>query len=76
MAIGYTMFSGFLPKFLSLHGLDGGKRSVTAVYRDYLIVSIAGVPGSFLGMYLIETKIGRRGTMAISKYIQVMQNGL
>ncbi|TPX45303.1 hypothetical protein SeLEV6574_g03938 [Synchytrium endobioticum] len=65
VAVGYTMFSGFLPKFLSLHG-DDGARSVSVVYRDYLIVSVAGVPGSVLGMYLIETRIGRRGTMALS----------
>lgn len=67
VAIGYVMFSGFLPKFLSLHG-DEGPRSVSEVYRDYLIVSVAGVPGSFFATSLIETRIGRRGTMALSAF--------
>ncbi|TPX31437.1 hypothetical protein SmJEL517_g05238 [Synchytrium microbalum] len=30
------------------------------------VVSIAGVPASFAGMWLIETSLGRRGTMVLS----------
>ncbi|KAI9354584.1 major facilitator superfamily domain-containing protein [Zopfochytrium polystomum] len=65
ISVGYTMFNGFLPKFLgSLPDSDEPPPTDYETYRNYFIVSIMGIPGSFAGMYLIETTLGRRGTMA------------
>lgn len=68
VTLAYTMFNVFLPKFLeSRLGNDAGNRSSsTSVMQDYLLYSLASLPGSLLGAYLIETRIGRKGTMAAS----------
>src|ERR1700761_1605428 len=40
------------------------------MYRNYLITSAAGVPGSIIACYTVDMKyIGRKGTMAISTLI-------
>jgi hypothetical protein len=45
VAFAYTSFNVFYPKFLQEHGEDGSQ-SLYVVYRDILIYSSAGVPGS------------------------------
>jgi hypothetical protein len=40
------------------------------MYRNYVITSVAGVPGSIIACYTVDIKyIGRKGTMAISTLI-------
>ncbi|KAL1922520.1 uncharacterized protein VTP21DRAFT_10059 [Calcarisporiella thermophila] len=67
ISLGYTMFNVFLPKYLEKLGF-GEPPSPDQVYRDYLIYSLAGVPGSIFGSWLIETPLGRKGTMALSSF--------
>ncbi|KAI7897103.1 major facilitator superfamily domain-containing protein [Mucor mucedo] len=68
-AIAYTMFNVFLPKFLETLGFEGeAVPTRQQVYWDYMIYSLAGVPGSVIASYLIETRLGRKGTMAISAF--------
>jgi len=62
----FTSFNAFLPKMLILKEQDhpelaGG--GTTEVYRDTFIYAAAGVPGSLLGAYLVESRLGRRFTM-------------
>ncbi|KAJ3100754.1 hypothetical protein HDU96_010234 [Phlyctochytrium bullatum] len=68
ISCGYTMFNGFLAKFLG----NGSDRTTPPTpdetFRDIFIVSIFGIPGSVIGMILIETRLGRRGTMALSSF--------
>ncbi|KAJ3310332.1 hypothetical protein HDV04_005083 [Boothiomyces sp. JEL0838] len=64
VAVGYNIFNGFLPKFLQSSGLE--PLTIDETYRNYVLVSIAGVPGSILGTFLTDTFLGRKGTMAIS----------
>ncbi|KAJ3323922.1 hypothetical protein HDV06_000898 [Boothiomyces sp. JEL0866] len=64
VAVGYNIFNGFLPKFLQSSGLE--PLTIDETYRNYVIVSIAGVPGSILGTYLTDTSLGRKGTMSVS----------
>ncbi|KAG9297703.1 hypothetical protein G9A89_011218 [Geosiphon pyriformis] len=69
----YTMFNVFLPKYLEDLGLgdiedDGENSSIKEALKDYLIYSICGVPGSLVGAFLIETGLGRKGTMAIATF--------
>ncbi|KAJ3073213.1 hypothetical protein HDU98_001971 [Podochytrium sp. JEL0797] len=69
MSLGYTMFNGFLPIFLgSMPDESAPPISVDDTYRNYFILSIMGVPGSIAGMYLIDTRMGRRGTMAAATF--------
>ncbi|CEP16895.1 hypothetical protein [Parasitella parasitica] len=68
-SVAYTMFNVFLPKFLETLGFEGEAiPSRQQVYWDYMIYSVAGVPGSVIASWLIETKLGRKGTMAISAF--------
>ncbi|KAI8643589.1 major facilitator superfamily domain-containing protein [Parasitella parasitica] len=68
-SVAYTMFNVFLPKFLETLGFEGEAiPSRQQVYWDYMIYSIAGVPGSVIASWLIETRLGRKGTMAMSAF--------
>ncbi|KAI1439267.1 sugar transporter [Xylaria sp. CBS 124048] len=47
----------------------------TTTYRNYAIISIAGVPGSLLAAYLVGHKspfLGRKGTLAISTFVSAV----
>ncbi|KAH6578774.1 hypothetical protein BASA50_009127 [Batrachochytrium salamandrivorans] len=65
VSTGYTMFNGFLTKFLKLHG---GQTPLSDIetYHNYAIISLFGVPGSILGTYAVETHLGRIGTMSLA----------
>ncbi|RUS18529.1 major facilitator superfamily domain-containing protein [Endogone sp. FLAS-F59071] len=70
-SMGFTMFNVFLPKYLEQIG-EGGEQDDSGsilsgkVYWEFLVYSAAGVPGSLLASYLVETGLGRRGTMILS----------
>ncbi|KAI8909137.1 major facilitator superfamily domain-containing protein [Gorgonomyces haynaldii] len=61
-SLGYTMFNAFLPVFLQRMG------SVQEAYDNYVLFALCGIPGSVLGMYASDTRLGRRGTMALSTF--------
>ncbi|KAF9177669.1 hypothetical protein BGZ51_008469 [Haplosporangium sp. Z 767] len=67
IAFAYTAFNVFYPKFLQEHG-QGDNRSLKQVYMDILIYAAAGVPGSVLATVMVEGKLGRRYTMAVSTF--------
>ncbi|KAI5477168.1 MFS transporter [Pseudohyphozyma bogoriensis] len=70
---GYTIFNVFLPKFLEGKAVaTPGGGGLTESLREYVLYTISGVPGSFIGAYLIETRLGRRGTMAISTIVTTL----
>ncbi|KAK4052685.1 hypothetical protein OIV83_001972 [Microbotryomycetes sp. JL201] len=67
---GYTIFNVFLPKYLEekvgetvTHG--GREQSL----REYVLYTAAGIPGSLLGAWLVETSLGRIKTLAISTLV-------
>ncbi|KAJ3262701.1 hypothetical protein HDU77_000217 [Chytriomyces hyalinus] len=62
ISIAYTMFYGFLPKFLATKS-TGTPLTLNEVYRNYFIQTAFGIPGSVAGTYLIDSRIGRKGTM-------------
>ncbi|CAG8479068.1 16030_t:CDS:2, partial [Racocetra fulgida] len=45
-----------------------GKTLIREVLRDYLIYSVCGIPGSLFGSFLIETTLGRKGSMALATF--------
>jgi MFS family permease len=75
----YPLFNAFLPQYLE-HGGDSTSSSTSStpadvvsaetVYRNYMIQSLVGVPGSFIAYYTVDMpQFGRKGTMAISTAI-------
>ncbi|TVY91080.1 putative MFS-type transporter [Lachnellula willkommii] len=68
IGMGYPLFNAFLPQYLSQgKGSSGGAVTPYETYRNYVITSVVGVPGSFIACYTVDIPyIGRRGTMAIS----------
>ncbi|KAI1822144.1 sugar transporter [Xylaria intraflava] len=84
IGMGYPLFNAFLPQYLSHGGgeafakTDAGENaptSSTTTYRDYAIISIAGVPGSILAAYLVGHEspfLGRKGTLAISTFVSAV----
>ncbi|KAI0455872.1 sugar transporter [Xylaria acuta] len=58
-------------------GGGGGPASATPAetYRNYAVISVAGVPGSLLAAYLVDHKspfLGRKGTLAISTFVSAV----
>lgn len=72
MSFGFTTFNVLLPKLLEERYGGQHKRmadSNDATRRamlDYLIYSLSSLPGSLISAYMVETRLGRRGTMASS----------
>ncbi|CAK7272625.1 hypothetical protein SEPCBS57363_005224 [Sporothrix epigloea] len=91
IGLGYPLFNAFLPQYLShggspstvstqrresneLDALTAGTPS-SVTYRNYAITSIAGVPGSLLAAYTVDSPsplLGRRGTLAGSTVISAV----
>jgi MFS family permease len=77
IGMGYPLFNAFLPQYLSHGGTEASSTTTTPVetYRNYAIISIAGVPGSLLAAYLVDHKspfLGRKGTLAISTFVSAV----
>ncbi|KAI1745175.1 sugar transporter [Xylaria scruposa] len=83
IGMGYPLFNAFLPQYLSHGGSEVSARESSApasatpaeTYRNYAIISIAGVPGSLLAAYLVDHKspfLGRKGTLAISTFVSAV----
>ncbi|KAJ2479025.1 hypothetical protein IWW56_003343 [Coemansia sp. RSA 2131] len=70
VAMGFTMFNVFLPKLLETHAPPSpGHSTQIAVYRDSLIYAISGVPGSLLGAWMVDTRLGRIYSMVLATSI-------
>jgi hypothetical protein len=64
----FPLFNAFLLQYLEHSG--GEPVPADIVYRNYLITSIAGLPGSFIACYTVDMpRFGRKGTMAVSTVI-------
>ncbi|KAF2091246.1 MFS general substrate transporter [Saccharata proteae CBS 121410] len=67
IGMGYPLFNAFLPQYLA--NTQGGTATTptNTVYRNYVITSVVGVPGSIIGCYTVDIPyFGRKGTMAVS----------
>ena len=63
IGLAYPLFNSFILIYLKN---ANGNQPFDKIYRNYVIVSVCGVPGSILGMFLVELpRSGRRGGMAI-----------
>jgi MFS family permease len=69
MALSYNLFTIFLPRYLGMKGQTESANNLTNltdVYWSYLVFSLCGIPGSLVGGWLVDTRLGRKGTLAIS----------
>ncbi|KAI9840576.1 MAG: hypothetical protein M1837_001515 [Sclerophora amabilis] len=65
IGMAYPLFNAFLPQFLSQAAPGAPEPTTYRVYRDYVITSVVGVPGSIIACWTVNIKyIGRKGTMA------------
>jgi len=65
---GYYGFNSFLPILMEMKGVE----STENVYRNMFIYMSAGLPGSFLGAYLVDTCLGRRWTLFSSAILSAI----
>ncbi|KAL4400817.1 transmembrane transporter [Malassezia pachydermatis] len=62
IGLAYPLFNAFIVLYLG----GGGTLSEDKVYRNYVIVSVCGIPGSLLATWMVDLpRSGRRGAMAI-----------
>lgn len=67
IGLGYPLYNAFLPTYLSERRGVSGASSVNETYKEYVIISACGVPGSIIAAWLVELpRSGRRGALAIS----------
>ncbi|KXN69500.1 MFS general substrate transporter [Conidiobolus coronatus NRRL 28638] len=66
MALSYNLFGILLPEYLEMKGQAKGTGGLSDVYWSYLVFSLCGIPGSLVGGWLVDTRLGRKGTLAIS----------
>jgi len=71
MSLAYTMFNVYLPKLLETRTGDGDgvPQTLEQSLWDVMIFTIGGCPGALLGAYLIESRLGRRWSLAGSTFI-------
>ncbi|EPX72159.1 membrane transporter [Schizosaccharomyces octosporus yFS286] len=66
IGLAFPLYNAFLPYYLESRGNANKPLSVYETYRNSLIVSTLGVPGSLLAGILVELRIGRKGTLTLS----------
>lgn len=66
IGLAFPLYNAFLPYYLQSRGSATEKLSVSETYRNTLIVSVIGIPGAIVAGLLIETRIGRKGTLTAS----------
>ncbi|WWD21884.1 hypothetical protein CI109_106372 [Kwoniella shandongensis] len=65
MSFAYTMFNVWLPSVLESRASGEGDEAIKEALNDYVLYSIAGCPGSILGAWMVQTRLGRRKSLAI-----------
>ncbi|ORX36134.1 major facilitator superfamily domain-containing protein [Kockovaella imperatae] len=65
MSFSYTMFNVWLPAVLESRASGEGDEAIRSALSEFVLYSIAGCPGSMLGAWMIQTKLGRRRSLAI-----------
>lgn len=65
LTLAYTMFNVFFPKLLETGSSgEGMPRSLQDNLWDVVIFTLGGCPGAILGAYLVESSLGRKGSLA------------
>lgn len=70
MSLAYTMFNVYLPKLLETGSSDDtSTKSLEDSLWDVLIFTMGGCPGAILGAYMVESPLGRRGSLAATTFV-------
>ncbi|THH29107.1 hypothetical protein EUX98_g5071 [Antrodiella citrinella] len=73
MSLAYTMFNVYLPKLLEGRlGRDNAPKTLNDSLWDVVIYSFGGCPGAILGAYMVDTPLGRRGSLASSTLVTAL----
>ncbi|KAF8840797.1 MFS general substrate transporter [Paxillus ammoniavirescens] len=66
MALAFTMFNVYYPKLLETGptGEGASPPSLEDNLWDVVIFTLGGCPGAILGAYMVESSLGRRGSLA------------
>ncbi|PYH43603.1 putative sugar transporter [Aspergillus saccharolyticus JOP 1030-1] len=66
IGLGFPLYNAFLPYLQQTRGIQFGDGSTYITYRNSLIISAVGVPGSLVGGVMVEIpRLGRKGTLAL-----------
>ncbi|KIJ64572.1 hypothetical protein HYDPIDRAFT_90001 [Hydnomerulius pinastri MD-312] len=71
MSLAYTMFNVYFPKLLET-GTPGDNtlpKSLEDNLWDVVIFTLGGCPGAILGAYMVESSLGRRGSLAGTTFL-------
>jgi hypothetical protein len=72
LSFGNVMFTLYLPKYLETIGKEenkehiDGSEAIRKGLRNFIINTVWGIPGAIIASYLVETILGRKGTMFIA----------
>jgi len=67
IGLAFPLYNSFVVYYLATRGATFGDGSVYITYRNQVILSVLGVPGTLIAGWLIELPIlGRRGTLALA----------
>ncbi|OWZ53581.1 membrane transporter [Cryptococcus neoformans 125.91] len=65
MSYAYTMFNVWLPAVLESRAKGHGDAAIKEALGDFVLYSLAGCPGSVVGAWMVQTRLGRRKSLAI-----------
>ncbi|WVO22829.1 uncharacterized protein IAS62_004172 [Cryptococcus decagattii] len=65
MSYAYTMFNVWLPAVLESRAKGHGDAAIKEALGDFVLYSLAGCPGSIVGAWMVQTRLGRRKSLAI-----------
>ncbi|TBU23728.1 membrane transporter [Dichomitus squalens] len=67
IGLAFPLYNGFVTVFLQQKGAETGDGSLYTTYRNQVILSTLGIPGSLVAGWMVEQpRLGRKGTLAIS----------
>jgi len=73
MSLAYTMFNVYLPKLLEGRGRPGEPpKSLAENLWDVVIYAVGGCPGALIGAWLVDSRLGRRWSLAGSTLLTAL----
>ena len=69
IGIAHPLFHVFLPYYLYTRGYKAGVSSNYITWRNYAITQLCGLFGPAIAAYTVQTKLGRKGTLAVAAFI-------
>ena len=71
LSLAFTMFNVFFPIFLQ-RKLGSAEASETSTLLNYLLYAVSSVPGSLAGAAMVETRLGRTGSLSLALALTIV----